>query len=39
MSNILGHKPPFKFSKQSHKVLDTVRIDKMFKIYYDNNVS
>ncbi|KAL4111819.1 hypothetical protein QTP88_015704 [Uroleucon formosanum] len=24
MSNILGHKPPFKFSKQSHKVLDTV---------------
>lgn len=29
MSNILGHKPPFKFSKHSHKVLDTVRIDKI----------
>ncbi|XP_050545386.1 ubiquitin carboxyl-terminal hydrolase 34 [Daktulosphaira vitifoliae] len=24
MSNILGHKPPFKFSKHSHKVIDTV---------------
>jgi ubiquitin carboxyl-terminal hydrolase 34 len=28
MSNILGHKPPFKFSKHSHKVLDTVCIVK-----------
>lgn len=35
MSNILGHKPPFKFSKQSHKVLDTVRIDKIYTINYD----
>lgn len=29
MSNILGHKPPFKFSKHSHKVLDTVRANKI----------
>jgi len=35
MSNILGHKPPFKFSKHSHKVLDTVHIDKfIFKNMY-----
>lgn len=32
MSNILGHKPPFKFSTQSHKVLDTVRIKEKFKL-------
>lgn len=29
MSNILGHKPPFKFSNHSHKVLDTVRANKI----------
>lgn len=35
MSNILGHKPPFKFSKHSHKVLDTVHIDNfIFKYMY-----
>lgn len=33
MSNILGHKPPFKFSKHSHKVLDTVCINYIYKEY------
>lgn len=32
MSNILGHKPPFKFSKHSHKVLDTVSTKLKYKI-------
>jgi len=34
MSNILGHKPPFKFSKHSHKVLDTVCIKYIYIYIY-----
>lgn len=33
MSNILGHKPPFKISKHSHNVLDTVCIE--YKSYFN----
>lgn len=38
MSNILGHKPPFKFSKHSHKVLDTVCITNIFKTITSYNL-